>query len=65
MNDNFDLVLGQQWLVEHRAVIDYASETVTLKKATKSVTLHSQTAKVSYAKKAHHAQHQNRYRSVR
>ena len=49
MNDEFDLVLGQQWLIEHRAVIDYDRQSIALKKGTKAVTLRAPRGKVNYA----------------
>ena len=49
MNDTFDLILGQQWLMQHRAVIDFDRHTVTLKKSDKSVTIRACPAKMSHA----------------
>ena len=39
MNDAFDLILGQQWLKDHRAVIDYDQQTLAVKKGSTSCTL--------------------------
>jgi RNase H-like domain found in reverse transcriptase/Reverse transcriptase (RNA-dependent DNA polymerase)/Integrase zinc binding domain/Chromo (CHRromatin Organisation MOdifier) domain/Aspartyl protease len=50
MNDSFDLVLGQQWLVDHRAVIDFDRQTIALKKGTVSCTLRTPRQKASYAR---------------
>ena len=52
MNDNFDLVLGQQWLKDHRAVIDFDRQTVALRKGNTSCTLRTPKNKVSYAQTA-------------
>ena len=49
MNDTFDLVLGQQWLVDHRAVIDYDRQTIALKRGLTSCTLRTPRQKVSFA----------------
>jgi RNase H-like domain found in reverse transcriptase/Reverse transcriptase (RNA-dependent DNA polymerase)/Integrase zinc binding domain/Chromo (CHRromatin Organisation MOdifier) domain/Integrase core domain/Aspartyl protease/Eukaryotic translation initiation factor 3 subunit G len=50
MNDSFDLVLGQQWLLEHRAVIDFDRQTVALRTGTTSCTLRTPRHKASFAR---------------
>jgi hypothetical protein len=50
MNDSFDLVLGQQWLVDHRAVIDFDRQTIALKKGTVSCTLRTPRQKANFAR---------------
>jgi predicted aspartyl protease len=39
MNDSFDLILGQQWLHDHQAIIDFRRESITLKKGRTACTL--------------------------
>jgi hypothetical protein len=41
MNDSFDLILGQQWLHDHKAIIDYRRESPTLAKGRTACTLHA------------------------
>jgi hypothetical protein len=50
MNDSFDLVLGQRWLLEHRAVLDFDRQTLTLKKGNTTCTIRAPKGKVSYEK---------------
>jgi predicted aspartyl protease len=49
MNEAFDLILGQQWLIDHRAVIDYERQTLTLKKGNTACTLRAPKTKTDYA----------------
>jgi hypothetical protein len=39
MNDSFDLILGQQWLHDHKAIIDFRRESITLAKGRTACTL--------------------------
>jgi hypothetical protein len=41
MNDSFDLILGQQWLHDHKAIIDFRRESITLAKGRTACTLNA------------------------
>jgi len=39
MHDDFDLVLGQQWLRKHHAIVNYSHNIITLRKGTRTIQL--------------------------
>jgi hypothetical protein len=41
LNDSFDVVLGDDWLTEHRAYLDFGSKTCVLQQGQKQVTISS------------------------
>ena len=48
MNDSFDLVLGEHFLMEHSAVLDYNHQRITLQKGGSSCTLRTPRQKAQY-----------------
>ena len=54
MTDDFDLILGQQWLNKHDAIVDFPSKIITLRKGNSVIKLGSPHPKVP-KRKAHTA----------